>query len=213
MEEKIKAMRLYSKHKKGCLAFLKAWKLMVLELDKVKETPVSDDDKRQWLVKSLMTHDVLYKVCNDASNLEHTLVSLSKSSGDPNMSELKKVSFSAFFNMLDQAARREDRKNKIVRETQCDHRQAHQATQRQNHNCTNNQNTNNNNNNNSSFNPRDWFLPRETCVGISFRFQIYMRARDLHEKRMKNSKILFFSPISIESRHRQRENHTFFLFY
>ena len=163
LEEKIKGMRLDSKHRKGCLAFLNAWQLMVLELDKVKETPDSNDDKFQWLVKSLMTHNVLYKVCNDESNLEHTMVSLHKHSGETDTSELQKVLFSAFFKMLDQAAHRKNCKNKIVRETQREQRQANQATKatpHANNNCQ--RNRNNNNNNNGGYNPRDWFLPQET---------------------------------------------------
>ena len=47
---------------------------MILELDKIKETPVNDDDKCSWLVKSLMTHEIVYHACTDTSNLEHKYI-------------------------------------------------------------------------------------------------------------------------------------------
>ena len=93
-------MKPNSQHKKGCLAFLKAWHLIILELEKVKDSPVSDDDKCSWIVKSLMTHEVMYRVCTDASNLEHTMVNLNKSETTHTSELTKKLPFHAFYDML-----------------------------------------------------------------------------------------------------------------
>ena len=70
---------------------------MILELYKIKETPVKDDEKFIWLLKSLMTHEIMYPPGTNASNLEYTVSGLHDT-------EVNKLPFDHFFGMLENAS-------------------------------------------------------------------------------------------------------------
>ena len=127
---------------------------MTLELDKIKDTPVSNDDKCSWLVKSLMTHEVMYRACTDTSNFEHTYSGLQDT-------ELNKIPFDQFYSMLKNDARLKDSKNDTMHRMQQTPHQVNQAQQQRQNQHRNNQHPNNNNTNNT-YNPHAWLPLTET---------------------------------------------------
>ena len=112
-EDELKAMVLDSKWNKPLKSWLEKWSHTLLDLQTMKDDPISEDDKRKWLEKSIRSHDVMGGYIQQAHVIEQTF-----NSG--------KMSFDKFYEYIYSQAETLDEHNKNKRKTQSRQTNQHQ---------------------------------------------------------------------------------------
>lgn len=124
LQLELSEMRLDTTWKKGCVAFLIAFKNRVMDLENLRDqdNPITDHERRTWLSRSLLMHSEMNRAFGNLESNEILLASaLPSVTGSPPASKLP---FSELYEyMLDQA----HKIDAAVRQTSKESRRIHEA--------------------------------------------------------------------------------------